>query len=180
MVDIEQATRNPTDERNAASKRIALSKKKASLVNRRLEMSMRQHSCFVCSVLGKTTGLETWIDTVPILSESLLFDVETHIDALTVLCISSGTMRFFNAVCVTCCTPCDSIVKSFIWGEGTVGSRCRYRDTIVPACWALWRHHQKEVLEFMNGDTGARSTTACPVCKMAMPCLRWTFRMLHC
>ena len=161
MVDIEQATRSPTEERNAASKRIALSKKKASLLNRRLEMSMRQHSCFVCSILGKTTGLKHGLTQCPSFRNRCFRCGDTHRRSDCAVHKLWNDACSSNAVCVTCCTPCDSIVKSFHLGEGTVGSRCRYRDTIVPACWALWRHHQKEVLEFMYGVTGARSTTAC-------------------
>ena len=73
------------------------------------------------------------------------------------------------------------MVKSFHLGEGTgtVGSLCRHRDTIVPACWALWRHHQKEVLEFMY-----EIPVADPLPLVSMQdgyaVSTMDFRMLHC
>ena len=165
-VHVRQGSMAIAAERSGASKRIA----RSINLNRKLQSRLKQHvqdgQCFVCTVVGKSARKHR-LPQCPFFKNRCFRCGDKHRRSDCNIGKVWQKLCSNSAVCVTCCNPCDSMVSSFHLGEGTVGSKCKYKDTIVPACMALWHSRRREVLQFAQlRSISTDSHYAMWLCKM--------------
>jgi len=153
---ISQGFHSCEQEKQSAVQRITAAKHIALKVKSLLDKHITGKQCFICSAMKLPAAFHS-LNQCPQFRNRCFRCGDRHKRSDCEVEKSLSRICSRNAVCVTCFTPCNSLVASFHHGNNTMGRNCRFRDTIVPACMVLWQYKKLQVLDFIRSRDATRS-----------------------